>query len=192
MDKHFYFSNRVSTFAYEGAMKSAIYAFKYGKQAYRAKGLASLMANFLVQNSEQISIDIKKIDCIIPVPVHRLKKISRGFNQAELLAVSLGKIFDIPVYNDMVIRVKNTPPQAKVSAQERELNVHNAFAIKKVKKECKDFLIVDDIYTTGATVNEVARTLALYANAENIACFTLTATAFVTDDKTVSSSDLYV
>lgn len=95
---------------------------------------------------------------IIPVPLHQRRYNWRGFNQAQLLADELSKILRIPVDNTTVTRFKFTKPQTKLTHDERKRNMENAFAINGLVAD-KKFLLVDDVVTTGSTLNEIARIL---------------------------------
>lgn len=100
-----------------------------------------------------------KADGIVPVPVHASRRRKRGFNQAELLADCLGKRMGIPVFSDMLVRNKRTKPQKELSAAERLKNLSGAFSAGTIPAGMKTVLLVDDIYTTGSTVEACARAL---------------------------------
>jgi len=97
---------------------------------------------------------------IIPVPLHRQKFLDRGFNQAELIAQKIAEEFDLKLRNDLLIKIKNTRSQTDLKETERKINIQGAFAVKN-KKEIKGKIIflVDDVFTTGSTLNEAARVL---------------------------------
>jgi ComF family protein len=95
---------------------------------------------------------------IIPVPLHPRRYNWRGFNQAQLLADELSEILRIPVDNQTVTRFKFTKPQTKLTHDERKKNIENAFAIAGLVAD-KKFLLVDDVVTTGSTLNEIAKIL---------------------------------
>ena len=101
-----------------------------------------------------------KFDCIIPIPLHEEKLKARGFNQSELLAEEFSKLVDIPVNTKLAKRIVNTPSQTNFSREERELNMKNAFKItNRTLCKNKNFLILDDIITTGATSESLAKAL---------------------------------
>ena len=100
-----------------------------------------------------------KPDALIPVPIHKARLAFRGFNQAELLARGLSKEFQIPVRNDLVYRVKKTTPQKELNDKERKNNLKSAFHVKPNAIECKTVVLVDDIYTTGSTMDALAKAL---------------------------------
>jgi len=100
-------------------------------------------------------------DFILPVPMHPSKVRSRGFNQAEVMARPLSKKLGIPIARDMVKRVKKTLPQSGLSAFSREQNLQGAFVynVKKYGTGAKTVIIIDDIFTSGATMNACASVL---------------------------------
>ena len=110
------------------------------------------------------TLDIKNmfgnIDAIIAVPLHRKRRKERGFNQAYLIARRLGKKLHIRVEGRVLLRIKKSMPQMDLPAHQRERNVMGAFKVRKAKRiEGKRILLIDDVMTTGATVNECARVL---------------------------------
>lgn len=94
---------------------------------------------------------------VIPVPLHKRRLNWRGFNQAELLSKSLSEILGISLDDQLVVRNKFTKPQIELSAHERKSNIENAFEIKK--ESTSKYLLVDDVVTTGSTINELAKIL---------------------------------
>jgi ComF family protein len=99
-------------------------------------------------------------DAIIPVPLHRERLMQREFNQAAVLARGLAGHLNIPVLERLLVRVRSTRPQVGLSGGERRQNVKQAFALTNAAAlEDKQVLVVDDVFTTGATLGEVARTL---------------------------------
>jgi len=108
------------------------------------------------------------------VPLHKNRYTERGFNQSEFLARELENLFDIPLHLGNVVRVNDTAPQFSLGTREEKLtNVRDAFKVFEPEKiEWKNILLVDDIFTTGATVSEIAKTL-LDAGANRVDVFTL-------------------
>lgn len=100
-----------------------------------------------------------RVDALIPVPIHRARRRTRGFNQAEILADVMGEYLDIPVYPDILVRERKTRPQKELSAQERLKNLSGAFRVQNLPAVVRSVLLVDDIYTTGSTIEICARTL---------------------------------
>jgi ComF family protein len=113
-----------------------------------------------------------EIDWLVPVPLHHQRLKQRGYNQAELLSGVIGHYLELPVITALK-RVKNTHPQFDLPREKRFSNIRAAFdASKEVDLSGKRLLLVDDIYTTGATVNECCRAL-LLAGARSVNIFTL-------------------
>ena len=104
---------------------------------------------------------LKKYDIIIPVPIHKKRKLDRGYNQTELIAKYLSKNIDtLEVFNDILIKSINTVPQSILNSVERKKSVKGIYKIKQIQQiENKNVLLIDDIYTTGSTVNECCKML---------------------------------
>ena len=147
-----------SPFYYKGAVKKLIHDYKYCNKAYYYKLFGYLLATHMKENN------YTNFDFIISVPLHKIKLRKRGYNQSELLAKYIENQFNICCI-DALKRVSDTQKQSSLSRHARQKNLQNAFVIKnnKIIKliEGKTVLIVDDIFTTGATVNECSRVLKL-------------------------------
>lgn len=141
-------------FEYSGNIKNAIYDFKYKNQRNYADFFADCIFHAYKKEFEK-----QKFDGIIPVPVHRKKKKQRGYNQAELIAKELGERLHIPVYEKALVRVVNTNPQKELNDKARMKNLKNAFKLGLNTIELKKVLLVDDIYTTGATIEACTQVL---------------------------------
>ena len=103
---------------------------------------------------------VKNYDIIMPVPMHKIKKLKRGYNQSELFAKGISKMLEIPISVDSLIKQKNTLMQSSLGKDERVKNVQNAYKVINAEKiENKKILLIDDIYTTGATIKECKRVL---------------------------------
>ena len=156
-----------SLFLNRAPVSTAIYAFKYQNRRiygrYFGKMLADEFGDFLQK---------KKVDCIVPVPLHRRRRRVRGYNQAEILALELGRRTGIPVEKNGLLRVKNTKAQKDLDPVSRKQNMKGAFARRKDWTVPGTVLLVDDIYTTGSTLDEAARTL-LSEGAENVYFLTI-------------------
>ena len=113
-----------------------------------------------------------KIDEIIPVPLHKSRKRKRGYNQAGIVAEELGKLLHIPVNHRAVLRIRNTRPQKELNDTQRIHNLKGAFAVPENQKIKPNILIVDDIYTTGNTIERVAEKLKA-AGAEKVYFLTI-------------------
>lgn len=149
-------------FFYKEPLKSALYDFKYKNQ--RDFGVFFAECIFRHYGKE---LDGLEIDGLVPVPVHPRKRRSRGYNQAGILAVELGKRLKVPVYPDYLVRILDTNPQKELNDKARMLNLKNAFKIGRNKIKLKKILLVDDIYTSGATIEACTRVL-LSADAEEV------------------------
>lgn len=152
--KSFSFERGVAGFAYSTAMKQSMYAFKYNNRREYGKYYAEVIY-------ERYYNTIKNWDCevLIPVPLHRIKYLKRGYNQAAVLAKELSQKFNLPVDSDSLIRTINTRPQKELSDTERKNNIEKAFQTRTNSLKYKKVILVDDIYTTGATINECAGVL---------------------------------
>lgn len=103
---------------------------------------------------------LKTVDCIVPVPLHNKRERKRGYNQSLLIAEGLSAQTNIPILNNNVIRIVNNKSQTTKSKSERLSNVSGIFEIKDISKfENKHILLVDDLITTGATLEECAKTI---------------------------------
>lgn len=147
---HFSYDSGFAVFLYSGKMKDSVLRFKYqGRQEY---------AQFYGQMMNLFASDyIKrwKPDVLMPVPIHREKLVKRGYNQAQVLAETLGGMWGIPVDAKSLKRKRRTRAQKELNPQERKKNLREAFTLnKKVKYDT--VVLVDDIYTTGSTVDVLA------------------------------------
>lgn len=112
----------------------------------------------------------RRIEAIIPIPLHKKRKRKRGYNQAELLAGELGNILGLPVYTDVLVRVRDTKPQKTLDDAERKNNLKEAFKTTENIVQLNYILVVDDIYTTGSTLDAAASALAKAGVAEVYTC----------------------
>ncbi|MCR5099063.1 MAG: ComF family protein [Lachnospiraceae bacterium] len=149
-----------SAFIYTGPMKTAMYRLKYSGRRVYAATLARQAYELRGDWLRQIGADV-----IVPIPMYDKKKRQRGYNQAEEFAKALSELMSVPVEADFLKRIKNTVPQKGLDRQNRQKNLKNAFKIRKSSVKFKCVLLVDDIYTTGTTIDEAARVLA-----EGIGC----------------------
>ena len=157
---------------YHGVLKECIHLFKYYGEKKLAEPLGELLIDYLAKNQEFK----KKIDLIIPVPLHKNDLKKRGFNQSVLLSKVIGDYFSIPVGESVLIKKKITPFQINLSKKEREKNILKAFSVEKPEEiNGKNILILDDVFTTGATVEECAKEL-IKSRAKNIFVLTLART----------------
>lgn len=144
-----------SVCGYEGLAKDCIHIFKYNNRQMLSAPLADLMSDFVNKN-----LSDEKFDIIVPIPLHRSKMRERGFNQAELLARDLAKAINTPVCVNILKRIKPTISQTGLSKTKRFTNLRGAFKITDSDAVCnRNILLIDDVCTTGSTLNEAAKTL---------------------------------
>lgn len=166
MDSKFSFSKGFAAFDYD-IMKSPIAHFKFKGFKNDGIGLAWLMYEFIEINHKEF---IKSVDMLVPVPMYSKKQNKRGFNQSEILSNELGRLLQIPSYSNIIIRVKSTIPQNSLSPKERKHNISKAFSIENKEKIIgKRIMIIDDIFTTGSTIDECSK--ALYNAGAGYVCF---------------------
>jgi len=120
-------------------------------------GLARVFGQILAERLQTRQVSARPT-VIMPVPLHRRRLAERGFNQSIELARPLARVWGVPILNNAISRAKATRAQSGLSAKARQTNVKGAFTVKKTRLP-KHVLILDDVVTTGATVNELARTL---------------------------------
>lgn len=163
-----YFSFARAVAGYETIILNAIHQFKYGRDLSIGFRLASFMAAFPFPD-----LDPNDYSLIIPVPLHIKKLRKRGFNQSLILADSLGKKWQIPVKFSLLKRCKFTLTQTGLDRKDRERNIKGAFEVTdRTKIAGRNIILVDDVYTTGATLNECAKMM-IKAKAQKVAVLTL-------------------
>lgn len=153
-------------YEYDSAAES-IYRFKYGGRREYADFFGEQIADYLGNYIREVHPD-----GFVPIPLHRRRRARRGYNQAGLLAKAVGQRMGIPVYEHLLVRVRDTVPQKKLNRPERQNNLKKAFIMPENDVKLKTILVFDDIYTTGATIDEAARALKA-AGAEKIFFVTL-------------------
>lgn len=168
LEKHPDYDTARAVCAYEGVVLDAIHRFKYGRDLTVGAALARLLANFRFPD-----IDLGSFDLIVPVPLHLQRLRDRGFNQALVLACALGKKYAVEVDFSVLKRKDPTLSQTGLDKKERSRNVRGSFCAAPAEKLLeKKVIITDDVYTTGATINECAKTLKK-AGAASVAAITL-------------------
>lgn len=161
----FHFSGLTAPFYSEDVAKAAMYRFKFKKLSFCAKFFAYEMAKAVKNSYFDISFD-----GIVYVPMPNIKKLKRGFNQSEELAKMLSKILGITLYKDVLSAKYNPEQQHDMPLKERFKNIKGLYSFNK-KVTGKTILLVDDIKTTGATIDECAKQL-LLAGANDVYCVT--------------------
>jgi ComF family protein len=154
--------------AYEGIILDAIHRFKYGRDLTAGAALAGLLADF-----DFAGIDFSAFDAMIPMPLHIKRLRERRFNQSLVLARALGKKHGVAVDFSLLKRRRFTLTQTGLNKSQRDKNISGAFAANRPDKiRGGSFLLVDDVYTTGATINECAKIL-VEAGAKRVAALTV-------------------
>ncbi|MDY6917992.1 MAG: ComF family protein [Chloroflexota bacterium] len=140
-------------YRFEGALRQAILQFKYRNVKALAPSLGSLMARYL--RAHPLPADV-----LVPVPLHPRRVRERGYNQSALLATEVGRASTLPVVDGCLVRRKDTPPQTRTrSAAERRRNIVDAFACHDSRLKGRRILLIDDVCTSGATLNACAQAL---------------------------------
>ena len=152
--KNHAFIQAKALWVYKGAVKQSIYRLKYGNRREYAISYAQEMA---IRYGSWIRR--RQPEAIVPIPLHRKRMRQRGYNQAELIARELGRLLEIPVRPRLLVRCVNTRPQRELNDKERKNNLKKAFKIGENGVQLECVLLVDDIYTTGSTMNGAAQTL---------------------------------
>lgn len=149
------FARARSAVRFRGAMQRALHAFKYGKIISLATDLAGLLEACVRSHYGTV-----RFDAAAYVPLHTHKERERSFNQSRLLAKRLASLLELPLFGNCLRRVRDTSTQTNLDAFARRENVRNAFEAGEAQwTEGRTLLLVDDVMTTGATIDECARTL---------------------------------
>lgn len=153
-------------FESEGTLQNIIYSFKYSKRFHIGILLGKKLAKSILDK-----INSWQIDLIVPIPLHHLKKAERGFNQSDFIVKGLSDSLKIPYSDKVIKRIRFTESQTQFDLGERGQNVSGAFKVKRKKIIAdKNILLVDDVITTGATINECAKALIENGAAKIYAC----------------------
>ena len=167
-----YYDRLCAPYTYEGMIMDAVHQLKYKGKTHLARSLGLMLGSF----AEKKGCDIHDF-LIMPVPLHPKKLRERRFNQSLLLARSMSVVEELDIDCLSLRRLKNTKPQTVLSSREREKNVRNAFGIAEAKSlKGKKILLVDDVATTGSTMNECASVLKK-AGCDSVLCLALARTA---------------
>ncbi|MDD4110308.1 MAG: ComF family protein [Clostridia bacterium] len=159
-------------FVYSGNIAVSVQNFKYNGKKYLANPFSKMMK----KEYEKMEKEGMQVDLIVPVPLHKDRQKKRGFNQAELIAVELSNLINIPISHNNLQRIKNTETQTNLSYKERQKNLDNAFVITdKTEFKDKNILLIDDVLTTGSTADHCA-TILKKAKAKNVYVLTFATT----------------
>ena len=154
-----------SLYLYASPLQEAVRLFKYNKKVALADALGALMNRAMIEHAH---IDM---DVIIPVPLHPARLRTREYNQSLLLADRVSRARHIPLSYENLIRTRETAPQTELSRAVRLKNLRRAFAVRRPEDVAgKRVLLIDDVFTTGTTVNECAKTLRKAGAAEVYVC----------------------
>lgn len=154
MRKKHRFERGRAPFVYDRTMKASIAACKYGGRreyaAFYAEEILGRCAKDMLEWQGEV---------FVPIPLHSSRRRKRGFNQAELLARELSGRCGIPTDAELLVRVKKTRAQKELNDQERLTNLKDAFSVRKGSVPYQNIILVDDIYTTGSTMDAAAQVL---------------------------------
>ena len=141
---------------YDGPVKEWVHALKYRKR----QGVLQPIADILVKYLSKLEFNFNGY-VIIPIPLFPAKERKRGFNQAKLIAEKASVFLNIPIFNNILVKIRDTKTQTEMeNYREREKNVTGCFAVSNPKLITdKKLILVDDVFTSGATTNEAVRTL---------------------------------
>lgn len=151
--KHIFQQGR-APFAYDQTMRESIARYKYGGR----REYAAFYAEEILRTCAREAV-LWKAEALVPIPLHPSRRRKRGYNQAALLARELSGRCGIPADEKLLFRTKKTRAQKELNDQERLENLKNAFSVRKGNVPYKNIILVDDIYTTGSTIDEAARVL---------------------------------
>ncbi len=169
----FAFRRAVAPLRYQGVARELILAFKLGRRASLSYVLGDLLCDYLAETGLSRAVDL-----VVPVPLHWRRRVSRGFNQAALLGLEVATRFRLPLASRLLKRRRATVTQTALSGLGRGANVRDAFVARPARGGLLDrlagrehllgrrVLLLDDVFTTGATVNECARVLRAAGAAE--------------------------
>lgn len=163
--EHFFIRGR-SLYEYQ-SIADGVYRFKYGGRKEYADFFGREIALYLGE-----FINNTAPDALVPIPLHKRRLKARGYNQAAVLAKAIGRYSKIPVEEHFLVRVKNTRPLKAQNPKERQNNLKKAFIIGQNDVKLETIIIIDDIYTTGSTIDEAAQ-VCMQAGVKNIYFITL-------------------
>lgn len=150
-----YFNELMYIFKYEGQIRKLILDYKFNEKSY----IYLTFVNFLLKN-QKIFENTKNYDTIIPVPISSKRQKERGYNQSLLIAKEISNQTKLKLVNNCLMKTKNIIEQSKLNKEDRIKNIQGVYELKnKQLIENKKILLIDDIYTTGSTVNECSKIL---------------------------------
>lgn len=154
--KNRHFKKHLYIFKYEGIIKQRLIKYKFNEKIYIYKAFV----NFMLKN-KKVCRFLKNYDIIIPVPIHKNRKLERGYNQSALLAKKIANNFKSLHYiDDVLLKKVDNKPQSTKNKTDRQKDVIGVYYLRnEYKINNKKILLLDDIYTTGSTVNECCKIL---------------------------------
>jgi len=156
-------------FYFEDRLRDALHAFKFSGRKDVGRFLTSLVRDTILSFSDTF-------DCIIPIPVSERRLKERGFNQSFIIGEEISRMTNKPIYTTVLYKIKETKDQYSLSREERKKNIRGAFAVRNASSiEDKRVLLVDDLFTTGATVQTASQTL-IQSQAREVVLFALART----------------
>ncbi len=162
------FKKHLYIFKYEGIIKESLIKFKFQEKVYIYKAFVKI----LIKNKKFCRF-LKSYDIIIPVPIHYNRRVKRGYNQSALIAKELAKIIEIDYNDKVLLKSVNNIPQSTKNKEDRIQNVIGVYYTKNEEQIYnKKIILLDDIYTTGSTVNECSKILKL-AGAKQVDVLTI-------------------
>lgn len=167
-NKKIYFDESIHILRYDGIIRQKIIEYKFQEKSYLYKTFSKI----ILKNEKAYGF-LEKYDIIVPVPIHKKRKLIRGYNQTELIAKEISKHINLKLEKNILIKQKNVVSQSELNRNEREKNIKNAFIIKNLNSLInKNILLFDDIYTTGNTVNECSKIIR-HAGASKVGVLTI-------------------
>lgn len=162
------YSRAAFLFKYGDISKNLIHKLKYYDHTYLARYLSSAALRVIKHN-------FQNCDVVVPVPLHRRRLMRRLYNQSALISKELAKLMEIDFVSNALLKVRHTIPQTFLTKAQREDNVRNSFIVNLSKSHLvlnKNVLLVDDVMTTGSTINECSKILKR-AGCKEVFVFTL-------------------
>ncbi len=176
-DKKIYFTKNYPLFLYNDATKIIIFDLKYNKKLYTISGFESIIKDGLKE------IDLSCIDIVMPIPMYKKKEKIRGFNQAKIFAKIVCEMTGLEYNDKELLRIKNTTAQNNKSLRGRYENIEGCFKVLDSNKiKGKTILLIDDIYTSGSTINISSKEL-INNGAKEVYSLTLSITSEKNDEK---------
>lgn len=156
-------------FYFEDRLREALHAFKFNGRKDVGRHLVSLVRKKILSFSDTF-------DCIVPIPVSKRRLKERGFNQSFIISEEIARMTDKPLYHTVLYKIKDTKDQYTLSREERKKNIKGVFAVyNKSPIEGKRVLLVDDLFTTGATAQHASKIL-MQSNTREVVLFALART----------------